>query len=217
MAGLTEDVREGIVLVGATLGPLFLNDPKLDAERIAPIYTAFKNLDVEAAACDWPFVTDDTAFTYLSWMNEGLDKGIDNEDLMWEFRRLFIGPDTKPAPPWGSVYMDKDKVCFGSSCMGFRDWLKRVGVSVEKKNSDEPEDHLGTMLELMAWLSANRPELLEEYLQEHLLTWSSHFLEQLERASEHPFFRGLAGLTRVSLEGIQETLGLVIDYPEFYR
>ena len=136
---------------------------------------------------------------------------------MWEYRRLFVGPLAKPAPPWGSVYTDKDMVVFGASTMQLRDWMRRNGIAIEKGESDEPEDHIGTMLVLLAWLAEERPELVDEFLRDHLLTWSSHFLEQLEEAAEQPFYEGLANLTRKSLEGLQEERELEVAYPRFYR
>ena len=73
------------------------------------------------------------------------------------------------------------------------------------------------MLLLMAWIAGHKPELLEEYLRDHLLTWSSHMLEELEGAAQHPFYRGLAQLTRESLEGIATEMGIQVEYPRFYR
>lgn len=34
----------------------------------------------------------------------------------------------------------------------------------------------------------NQPDDLDEFLQIHLLTWSSHFLDQLVEAADHPFY-----------------------------
>lgn len=218
MSDLNDEMREGIVFIGSALGPLYLSDPKLDAEKVAPVFKAIQDLDVDEASRDWPFAAQDVVHVYLTWMQDGLSHGASEDpDLIWEYRMLFVGPDKKAAPPWGSVYTDKDMVTFGASTMQLRDFLRLNGVHVARMASDEPEDHVGTMLELMAWICANKPELLEEYLQEHFLTWASHFLEQAEHAAEQPFYRGLAGLTRVSLEAIQEKLGLQVDYPRFYR
>lgn len=36
------------------------------------------------------------------------------DDLTAEFSRLFEGVGEMPAPPWGSVYLDKDRVVFAS-------------------------------------------------------------------------------------------------------
>lgn len=233
MKELDEKTRAALVLVGSTLGPFYLHDPKLEADRIAPGLEAIAALDVAAAAQEWPFVQTDQARSALAKMQEGVagfagksseenmsadsDENAESERLVWEYRRLFVGPAAKPAPPWGSVYTDKDRVVFGASTMALRDWMRRQGIELAKGESDEPEDHIGTMLELLAWLAEYRPELVEEYLSDHLLTWSPHFLEQLEQAAGHSFYEGLAALTRASLEGMQEELEIEVDHPHYYR
>ena len=57
------------------------------------------------------------AKSYNVQMLRGLAAGYVDEDLYWEYRRLFVGPQAKVAPPWGSVYLDKDQVIFGASTM----------------------------------------------------------------------------------------------------
>lgn len=214
---LNDNMRAAFVLIGSTLGPFFLNDPEHDADRIKPGLEAIASLDLDAAADEWPFVEADQAKEALGKMRTGLEDGCESDALVWEYRRLFVGPAAKPAPPWGSVYTDKDRVVFGASTMELRAWMRKNGISIAKKESDEPEDHIGTMLVLLSWLSDKRPDLVKEFLRDHLLTWSSHFLTQLEEAAEQPFYEGLARLTRLSLEGAQETLGLHVDYPRYYR
>lgn len=88
-----------------------------------------------------------------------------------------------------------------------------------ERTTDEktPEDHIGLMLVLLAWLADAKPELIEQYLRDHVLTWSSHFLEQLADAAEQPFYEGLALLTKESLEGLQAELGIEVAYPRYYR
>lgn len=88
---------------------------------------------------------------------------------------------------------------------------------VAKGESDEPEDHIGTMLSLMGWLAQSKPDVLCEYLQNHLLIWAGHFLGIVESATVHSFYRGLAALARHSLEGIQHSLSLEVETPRFYR
>lgn len=209
-----EALLDGIAFVGETLGPFFLQDPKTGDAHEA--FAALAALDVDAAAGEWPFVDDDEARRDLGLMVEGLAKGIEDEDLMWEYRRLFIGPAPKPAPPWGSVYTDRECVIFGESTLALRQWMRECGIQrlVDDKT---PEDHIGLMLVLMAWIARNRPEVLDDYLRLHLLTWSSHFLDELIEAAEHPFYEGLARLAKASLEGIQGELALDVTYPRYFR
>lgn len=215
MTEATEPV-DAIVFAGASLAPFFLNDPRTgDA---ADAFAALAELDVAAAAAQWPFVGDEIAAveSALAAMKEGLAAGADHDDVVWEYRRLFVGPGHLPAPPWGSVYTDRECVVFGESTLALRAWMRAVGV---ERLADErtPEDHIGLMLALLSFLAAERPELVDDYLRDHLLTWAPHYLEALEEAAEQPFYVGLARLTRLTLVGLQRERGLTVELPRFYR
>ena len=207
-------LMEAVAFVGSALAPFFLNDPRTgDA---ADSFAALAELDAAAAAADWPFADAAAAETALALMVEGLAAGADNDDLVWEYRRQFVGPGRFPAPPWGSVYTDRECVIFGESTLALRAWMRRAGIN---RTTDErtPEDHIGLMLAMLAFLAQNRPELVDEYLRDHLLTWAPHYLEVLDEATTHPFYRGLAQLTRASLEGLGAARELSVTLPRFYR
>ncbi|GHK51847.1 hypothetical protein KPZU09_15830 [Klebsiella pneumoniae] len=59
--------------------------------------------------------------------------------------RLFIGPWALPAPPRGSVWLDKESVLFGDSTLALRQWMRENGIALEA-DGNEPEDHFGTVL-----------------------------------------------------------------------
>lgn len=207
-------MAEGVAFVGETLAPFYLHDPRTgDA---GPAFRALAGLDVEAAAQEWPFGDEAAVRDALRCMVGGLAAGVDADDLVWEYRRLFVGPAAKPAPPWGSVYTDRECVVFGASTLALRRWMRERDIG-RMADDGSPEDHIGLMLALMAWIARNRPEALDEYLREHLLTWSSHFLDELAEAARHPFYEGLARLTEASLEGVRDELGIEVAYPRFYR
>jgi len=205
---------EGIALVGSTLSPFYLQDPVKG--EAAAAFRALSELDVPAACAQWPFVSDTDAAQALALMQEGLAEGTDADALVWEYRRLFVGPQALPAPPWGSVYTDRDMVVFGLSTLALRQWMREKGI-VRQTDGNVPDDHIGLMLGLMSYLASTQPDDLPEYLRLHLLTWSHHYLDELEQAATHPFYRGLARLTDLSLEGIREELGIEVVYPRFYR
>ena len=203
-----------IEFIGTALAPFFLNDPRTgDA---ADAFAAMARLDSVSAASEWPFVESTDAQGALEAMVAGLAAGTNSDALVAEYRRLFIGPAPKPAPPWGSVYTDRECVVFGLTTLELRQWMRDHGIA---RTTDErtPEDHIGLMLALMAHVARTQPTSLDDFLQTQLLTWSSHFLEQLEAAAQQPFYQGLARLTRLSLEGIQRARGLEVTYPRFYR
>lgn len=207
---------DAIAFVGNALGPFFLQDPVKGAAGEA--FAAFAALDVDAAAREWPFANTDEAACALRLMHDALiaSGGAPDDAMTWEFRRLFVGPAAKAAPAWGSVYTDRDQVMFGKSTLDLREWMRAHGV-VRLGDHRDPEDHIGLMLALMAWLAEHRPELLDEFLREHLLTWSGHFCDVVVAETSHPFYEGLARLTKSTLEGIRVARGLHVVYPRFYR
>lgn len=217
MNGLLDDAgaRDAVAFVGRTLGPLFLEDPRHD-ESVVPAIEAFAGLDVEAAATEWPFADRAEARAALALMQEGASAGAQNDEVVWEFRRLFVGPAPKPAPPWGSVYTDRECAVFGGTCLALRRWMREVGIE-RLGDEKDPEDHIGLMLLFMAWIAGHKPEVLEDFLRLHLLPWSSHLLEELADAAEQPFYEGLARLAKASLEGMQDAFGLDVVHPRFYR
>lgn len=207
------DMNESVAFLGETLGPLFLFDPS--DEQVAPLYEQLACIDAAAAAQEWPFVRQGEAEAALTLMHDGLEAE-DRDEVVWEYRRLFVGPAAKAAPPWGSVYTDRECVIFGESTLALRAWLRAKGIDVPGANG-EPEDHIGTMLLLMAWIARNKPEVLDEYLATHLLSWAPHFLDVVREQTQHPFFEGLAQLASSSLAGLQEEFGLDVKVPRFYR
>lgn len=207
-----QEQLEAIALVGEALGPLFLSDPA--DEGIAQAYEAMAALEPAAATEEWPLGDAADLQRAFALIARGLADT--PEDIVWEYRRLFAGPGQKAMPPWGSVYTDRECVVFGEATLALRQWMRAQGIS-RPGDGTEPEDHIGLMLLLLAWLARNRPALVDEYLSEHLLTWAPHFLEGVEASAVQPFFEGLALLTRTSLAAIVGLRGLQVEEPRFYR
>ncbi|MQI61531.1 dehydrogenase, partial [Escherichia coli] len=52
------------------------------------------------------------------------DWSIPDEELhLWQFSVLFEGQGEMPAPPWGSVYLEKDNLLMGDSTAEYRKFL----------------------------------------------------------------------------------------------
>ena len=229
--------REGVAFAALTLAPLFLHEPG-DGEA-ANVVRALAELDVEGAAAAWPFIDDDQsalARDALVLMNAGARDSLAGEALAETYRRLFVGPARLAAPPWGSVYTDRDCVAFGLSMLDLRAWMREHGV-VMKLEESVPEDHIGLLLEQAGFLAQEKPMLLDELFAKHILTWSSHYLDQLADAalqkngpSLRPlpelegadataggFYAGLARITKLTLEGVRRVRGLEVVYPRYFR
>ncbi|MEZ9762476.1 molecular chaperone TorD family protein [Vibrio splendidus] len=116
----------------------------------------------------------------------------DKDALSAEFSRLFEGVGDMPAPPWGSVYLDKDRVVFGASTVEYRKFLELNQIQLDT-GLREPEDQFGLMLFAHAYLLENNNiDSACELLGSHLLTWSPVYLERLNTASELSFYKKLS-------------------------
>lgn len=109
---IDEGALAGIAFAGRTLGPFFRYDPLLDREKVEALYVALARSDAAALCEEWPFVTPDEALKPIADMVRGAKRledelAVDNESLAAtssladEYRRLFVGPAKKAAPPWG--------------------------------------------------------------------------------------------------------------------
>lgn len=206
------EALRAVSLVGETLAPLFLVEPGCD--DVQAQLRALEAADACEFAEGWPFALEADVRRAIGLMQQGLAEP--REGLIWEFRRLFIGPGHLVAPPWGSTYTDRDGVVFGDSHTRLVEFMRGNGI-IRRVDEHTPVDHIGLMLHLMAWIADNRPEVLREYLSKHLLTWSSHFLEGLALHTESAFYQGLALLTRTTLEGIGEVFAVDVEYPRYVR
>ena len=202
-----QNTFQQISLYGRLLGASFYYEPS--DSRIAgvldffsqPTWTEEWEIPLEEKACE----------KITALINQGL-----TQDLTEQYQNLFIGPNELVAPPWGSVYLDPECVIFGNSLLALRDFLKRHQIAFQAQH-DEPEDHIGLMLMLAAYLAKTRPHLLVEFLSQHLLTWAPHFLTKLADIENHPFYQGLAQLTLITLDDWKQKLSLSVPDVRFYR
>lgn len=132
-------------------------------------------------------------------------------------QRLFVGPWALPSPPWGSVWLDRESVLFGDSTLALRQWMREKGIQFEMKQN-EPEDHFGSLLLMAAWLAENgRQTECEELLAWHLFPWSTRFLDVFIEKAEHPFYRALGELARLTLAQWQSQLLIPVAVKPLFR
>lgn len=202
-----QNTFQQISLYGRLLGASFYYEPS--DSRIAGVLDFFRQ---PTWTEEWEIPLEEKACEKITALiNQGL-----TQDLTEQYQNLFIGPNELVAPPWGSVYLDPECVIFGNSLLALRDFLKRHQIAFQAQQ-DEPEDHIGLMLMLAAYLSETRPHLLVEFLSQHLLTWAPHFFTKLANVENHPFYQGLAKLTLITLDDWKQKLNLSVPDVRFYR
>lgn len=120
-----------------------------------------------------------------------------------EFKRLFAGPGSIPAPPWESVYRSQEHLLFGATTYQVRKKYHHFGLQYIRENN-EPDDHLILELEFMAYLNdlcmkqqdvQGVADLLSsqiQFLDEHLCQWIPLFTEKILKAAKSDLYRGAA-------------------------
>ncbi|APC13632.1 MULTISPECIES: Tat proofreading chaperone DmsD [Providencia] len=194
-----QDTRflEQVAITGRVLGSLFYFAP--DSENNTDIVAILQEPTWHE---EWPF--DLPSLTTISQFFQSSIH--DEEPLNEAWQRLFIGPYALPAPPWGSVWLDKENIIFGDSTVELRQWMRTKGIE-PVTTQKEPEDHIGLVLMLAAWLAEqNRRDDLEELLAWHLLPWSEHFLDTLADTADSAFYIAVAKLTKETLAGYQQQI-----------
>ena len=118
------------------------------------------------------------------------------EEAKDEYTRLFIGPVSLVAPPWESVYGQKDAMLFQESTLEVRNTYRQFGLLPEGYPR-VADDSLALELHFMALLAhrgldafyAGKYDDLAadlsgsaDFLKKHLLVWVPKFLERMKGA-----------------------------------
>ncbi|MHC4148943.1 MAG: TorD/DmsD family molecular chaperone [Planctomycetota bacterium] len=128
------------------------------------------------------------------------------DSLRVDFTRLFVGPFKLLAPPYGSVYLEDNRI-LGDSTVDVRSFYEGEGLEVVIK--DAP-DHIAMELEFMHYLVTKQIEatgkanlqILESFLQKqqsflqtHLTRWLPRFVQKVQENAQTEFYRKLTQLT----------------------
>ncbi|HDR2753224.1 Tat proofreading chaperone DmsD [Enterobacter sp. RHBSTW-00175] len=198
--------RESFAFSARVLGALFGYAP--DSEQAAPLVSALTTSDWYQ---DWPYAHQSLVSIAQTFKTPA------DEPLSEAWQRLFIGPYALPAPPWGSVWLDRESVLFGESTLALRQWMRENAIAFDMQQN-EPEDHIGTLLMLAAWLAENgRDTQCDQLLAWHLLPWSHRFLSVFIDNAGHPFYVALGKLAQLTLADWQSTLLIPVAEKPLYR
>ncbi|MBI5846919.1 MAG: molecular chaperone TorD family protein [Nitrospirae bacterium] len=129
-----------------------------------------------------------------------------NEELLVEYARLFIGPYELNAAPYGSIYLDEGRTIMADSTSRVNDFYRQMGLDMDADFSELP-DHIAVELEFMYYLSFQQTEALkkgatdkalhfvraqEEFLDRFMGTWVPVFCERIKAGTDNTYFEALA-------------------------
>ncbi len=148
-----------------------------------------------------------------------------NEDLSVEHAKLFVGPYELKAPPYGSVYLDREKRVMGDSTMEVIRTYQKHGLSIVDEFKELP-DHMCAELEFMYYLIHKEVEALrntdtkralkwiepqEAFFNTFLSPWVPAFCARIQEGTDNEFYRALAECVLTFVEHSQEYLKAVIS------
>ncbi|MEE4261937.1 MAG: molecular chaperone TorD family protein [Desulfobacteraceae bacterium] len=146
------------------------------------------------------------------------------EELKVEYARLFVGPYTLLAPPYGSVYLEPGRRIMGNSTIDVVNRYRQSGLVLAEDFKDAP-DHIAAELEFMhfmilkaitatdlgdinstiTWL-LNR----QSFLVDHLGAWVSEFADKVAENAKTTFYRNLARATEAFVKDDYQKISSVL-------
>lgn len=120
-----------------------------------------------------------------------------------EYDGLFIGLGRGELLPYGSYYLTG--FLNEKPLAKLRNDMQRLGI-VRHPDVREPEDHIGSLMEMMAGLISGRygePASLEtqrEFFMAHIEPWAEHFFTDLEAAELSRFYQPIGMIGRHFME-----------------
>jgi putative dimethyl sulfoxide reductase chaperone len=125
---------------------------------------------------------------------------------------LFVGPFTLKAPPYGSIYLERNNTLMGETTLAAAACYREAGLEV---TLHEPPDHIAVELEFMHYLAclatrathdgdrdeaARLAERQRQFLDEHLGAWAPAFCAAVRRGATTLFYQALADCLQAFLD-----------------
>ncbi len=181
----------------------------LDGDSLAEILDSWSTLGLDASK---------EMMEITSWLESaGSEAALD--EMQIEYTRLFVNAYPRiAAPPYSSVYLDKDRQVWGPSTAQAGRFYEEAGLSPSEDFADIP-DHISAELEFISYLILEQQKLQPEgnaagrdtveiegrFLADHFLKWVPQFLNQVVDSTENTFYGTIAHLALrfVELETIR--------------
>ncbi len=143
------------------------------------------------------------------------------EQIRVDFAKLFVGPFTLLAAPYGSVYLEGERKMMGDSTQDVKNRYREAGLSTAKNFKDAP-DHISAELEFMYYLIFKEIEAFADsdtetamgfiqkqksFLEDHLMAWVPQFAKNIIENAENPFYPNLARATETFLQENYQIVG----------
>jgi TorA maturation chaperone TorD len=171
-----------------------------DSARIEEFLQSWRYLGLDA---------EEAVARITNWLTRYPDYGTALLELGKEYTRLFITAYPKVvAPPYSSVYLDKERLVWGKSTAEAARLYEAAGLGISENFHDIP-DHIAAEFEFASYLISEQlrdrdnstritalDQIQKDFLSGHLLRWSPEFLSRVAEFSQIPFYQVVADLAR---------------------
>lgn len=162
-----------------------------------------------------PSVTD-----RVGVMEAELEK-VGETELSAVYSRLFVGPFSLEAPPYGSYYLEPDRKVMGETTVAVRNFYLQAGLDLDQEFTELP-DHMAVELEFLSYLLQRTLEVAEEgaeeaarwidrrrdFIRAYLAGWYTEFCAAIRTATDNPFYRAYADCLEAVISRDRQLLGL---------
>lgn len=151
----------------------------------------------------------------------GALKSMGETELAVVYARLFVGPFSLEALPYGSYYLEPDRKVMGETTVAARNFYLQAGLALDEGFGELP-DHMAVELEFLSYLLQRTMEVSEEVAEEaarwidrrrdfirtFLAGWYTEFCAAIRTATDNPFYRAYADCLEAVVGRDRELLGL---------
>lgn len=199
-------VIKNINLPARLLGAFFYYSPNTDI--ITELSAVFNKIEELFSWCDPELIMV---------QRDIILNNMTDSELPYQHSVLFEGQGYMPAPPWGSVYLDKENLLMGESAERYRLFLQQHNI-VMQTGMNEPEDQFGLMLMALALLvESEQFSAAKILISDHIMPWAPRYLSLLAQNEISPFYGALATIADHYLSQITEQLQLTIPFYYLYK
>ena len=146
------------------------------------------------------------------------------EYLKVDYARLFVGPFNLLAPPYGSVYLENERLVMGNSTADVQKRYEESGLDVATNFKDAP-DHIAAELEFMHFLIFKEMEAIDQgddnsiitcllnqrcFLKDHLGAWVPEFTGNVAGNAKTSFYQNLARATEAFIKDDYQMISSVL-------
>lgn len=165
------------------------------------------------------------ALTHIKYLLPDIGQQDSIEILKVDYAKLFVGPFSLLAPPYGSVYLESERMVMGNSTADVEKWYRATGLDVDAQFKDAP-DHIAAELEFMHFLIFKEMEAADQegadgvikylkmqrsFLEYHLGSWISDFADKVVNNAQTAFYQNIARAAKAFVVDDLRTITSLLD------